>query len=139
MICWHYFGKVETQALESFERFLSAFSGLEAIRIDLRRVEALPKVSSFLNHQKSLTFLAIHCESHFSNAFTYTENELSAICQHCTRIRQLSLMFPETRIPPLMTTEPSVKKKLSPAFSGFLVSSLSLSHNPTRFNRKLLT
>ena len=114
---WKAVYEPSTLALKVFEGFLSSFHGLETIYVNLCRVEALPKTSAILNHQKTLVSLSVFCEVYARKVFTYTEDELREICQFCAQIKQLSLMFPE-------------KQSISPEEPRLILESFDL---PVRF------
>ena len=90
----------EPHALEAFEGFLEALTGLASIHVIISRMRDLPKVAALVHHRKTLTSLSVHSQENHDNIFLYSINDYSRLCDECTELRQLSIMFPETKIEP---------------------------------------
>ena len=109
--------KSEHHALEAFEGLLESLSGLETIHVYINRMRALPKIGPIVQHRKTLTSLSIHSQINKDSVMTYSEEDYSRICNDCSNLRQLSVMFPKTSVElPLPTSE----------FSAFIVCQSSL-------------
>ncbi|MCJ1411703.1 hypothetical protein MMC19_005795 [Ptychographa xylographoides] len=111
--------KSEHHALEAFEGLLESLSGLETIHVYINRMRALPKIGPIVQHRKTLTSLSIHSQINKDSVMTYSEEDYSRICNDCSNLRQLSVMFPKTSVElPLPTSE----------FSAFITCTLKLRH-----------
>ena len=90
----------EPHTLEAFEGFVQALQGLETLHVVVSKMRELPKVAVLIQHRKSLVSLSVHSQQSHDNIFTYSINDYGRLCEECSELRQLSIMFPETKVEP---------------------------------------
>ena len=90
----------ETYALEAFDGLLEAISGLEILHIDIKNFSALPNPTAIAHHGKTLKVLGIRSRKAVADPqlITYESEQLDEICTACTKLRQLSITFPNTSV-----------------------------------------
>ena len=109
---WMHEDSSEPYALAAFEGLLEALSGLKILHIDINHMDALPKVAALTHHGKTLTSLSVHSQSSSTEVHNYENTDYGEICNECTELRQLSVIFPSTTV---AHADPS------PDFKTFLV------------------
>ena len=95
---WMDEGRCEPHALDTLNGFIESLSVLKIIDIYLERMNNLPKADAIVHHKETLTSLSVHSQSHSNDAHAYTEEDFARICDECSKIRQLSVMFPLTSL-----------------------------------------
>ncbi|MCJ1309994.1 hypothetical protein MMC25_003655 [Agyrium rufum] len=91
----------DVRVLEAFEGFVERCaefgSKLTTIDVLLSKMLQLPKAASICRHKESLKSLSISCTNSTVNGTgIYSEQDFNKICTDCTKISQLSVMFPGT-------------------------------------------
>ena len=95
---WYDQNKCENHAVSAVSSFLEAMSGLKTIDIYLENMSTLPRVDGILKHKDTLRSLSVHSQDRSNTMHEYTEAHFGRICSECTKITQLSLMFPSTSV-----------------------------------------
>jgi hypothetical protein len=113
---WMDDGKSEAHALEAFEGLVESINSLETLHLYVSNMRALPKISSIVQHKKTLRSLSIHSQGNRDQpVFAYEIDDYSRLTVECCNLRQLSIMFPKT----------AIDHDLSPDFAAFLVYDIS--------------
>ena len=95
---WYDQNKCEPHAVGALNGLLETLEGLRTVDVYLEDMPTLPRVDGIVKQKATLQSLSLHSQDANGTLLFYSEADFARICTECLALRQLSLMFPFTKV-----------------------------------------